>query len=185
MDADIAKFFYDLGQLKRVRRSGWWVAGIDDAESVAAHTFRTAAIAYVLAEIEGANPDRAAALAVFHDVAETRVNDQHHMAKSYGDNSEAESRVIDDQCAHLPSGLADRLRSLWSEAKERRTREGIIAKDADLLECLIQAREYEAQGSSSTRQWMDTARANLATDAAKKIADACLELSPSSWWQED
>ena len=65
MEADVAKYFYELGQLKRVKRSGWWLAGLRDPESVAEHAFRTAAIAYVLAAMEGANPEKAAALALF------------------------------------------------------------------------------------------------------------------------
>jgi putative hydrolase of HD superfamily len=29
---DIAKYLYEIGQLKRVKRSGWWMAGITDPE---------------------------------------------------------------------------------------------------------------------------------------------------------
>ncbi|PIX22726.1 MAG: HAD family hydrolase, partial [Deltaproteobacteria bacterium CG_4_8_14_3_um_filter_45_9] len=28
MGKDIAKFLYEMGQLKRVKRSGWWIAGV-------------------------------------------------------------------------------------------------------------------------------------------------------------
>ncbi|MBF0384955.1 MAG: HD domain-containing protein, partial [Candidatus Omnitrophica bacterium] len=37
--------FAEAGLLKRVKRSGWWVAGIKDPESVAEHSFRCAVIA--------------------------------------------------------------------------------------------------------------------------------------------
>jgi hypothetical protein len=40
---DMAKYLYEAGQLKRVKRSGWWIAGVKDPESVAEHSFRTAA----------------------------------------------------------------------------------------------------------------------------------------------
>ncbi|GAA2641235.1 HD domain-containing protein [Paractinoplanes durhamensis] len=36
----IAAFGYELGLLKRVRRTGWWHAGVRDPESVAEHTMR-------------------------------------------------------------------------------------------------------------------------------------------------
>ena len=43
---------------KRVKRSGWWVAGIDDPESVAEHSYRTALLGYILASLEGADPTK-------------------------------------------------------------------------------------------------------------------------------
>jgi len=185
VDADIAKFFYELGQLKRVRRSGWWVAGIDDPESVAEHTFRAAAIAFVIAEMEGANAEKAATLAIFHDLAESRVNDQHHLGKSYVETGDGESRAVDDQTRGLPQKVAERIRGLWRETGEKSSVEARIAKDADRLECLIQAREYEARGYVATGEWIETARATLVTETAKSIARACLSTDPASWWRQE
>ena len=34
MTHDLAKYLYEIGQMKRVQRSGWWFAGIRDPESV-------------------------------------------------------------------------------------------------------------------------------------------------------
>ena len=36
--AALAGFGYELGLLKRLRRTGWWHVGVDNPESVAAHT---------------------------------------------------------------------------------------------------------------------------------------------------
>jgi putative hydrolases of HD superfamily len=36
--SNIAKYLYEIGQLKRVKRSGWWMAEIVDPESVAEHS---------------------------------------------------------------------------------------------------------------------------------------------------
>ena len=102
MEKGIARYLFELGQLKRVRRSGWWVAGVDQPESVADHSFRCAAIAYLLAELEGANPERAAAIALFHDTGETRVNDQHRVGKTYVNWDGAEEKVVEDQLHRLP-----------------------------------------------------------------------------------
>ena len=52
----IAAFGYELGLLKRVRRTGWWHAGVRDPESVAEHTMRTAQLAALIAAEEGADP---------------------------------------------------------------------------------------------------------------------------------
>lgn len=52
----MAKYLYEMGQLKRVKRSGWWMAGITDTESVVEHSFRTAMLGYILASLERADP---------------------------------------------------------------------------------------------------------------------------------
>jgi 5'-deoxynucleotidase YfbR-like HD superfamily hydrolase len=54
---------YELGVLKRLRRTGWWHAGVRDPESVAEHSMRAAQLAALIAAEEGADPVRAAGLA--------------------------------------------------------------------------------------------------------------------------
>jgi putative hydrolase of HD superfamily len=71
----IIGFLFETGHLKRTPRSGWLMAGVPNAESVAEHSFRVGVIAYVIATLEGANADRAAALGLFHDVPESRTGD--------------------------------------------------------------------------------------------------------------
>jgi putative hydrolase of HD superfamily len=52
----LTNFLYEMGLLKRYKRTGWWIAGIDNPESIAEHSFRTAIIGYVLAVMsEGGN----------------------------------------------------------------------------------------------------------------------------------
>lgn len=64
-DGALAAYLTEAGHLKRTKRAGWWIAGVRDPESVAEHSFRVAVVGYVLALMEGANPDRTAALCVF------------------------------------------------------------------------------------------------------------------------
>jgi len=64
------------------------------------------------------------------------------------------------------------------EAKE--SAEAVCAKDADKLECLLQAVEYREQ-STDTRAWIDTSLASLKTASAKRIAQTALE-TPSLRW---
>lgn len=180
MDREVANFLYELGMLKRVQRSGWWLAGIRDPESVAEHCFRAAAIAYVLAEAEGADAGRAAVLALFHDRAEARVNDLHRLGKSYADWSAVEARASADQTRRLPEQLAASIDDLLGEARARTTLEARIAKDADSLECLLQAREYAAQGHA-VDEWEKSSVAELSTAAAKRLAQAILATPPGEW----
>src|SRR5438093_7292877 len=139
-EATLARYLYELGLLKRGRGSGWWLAGIREPESVAEHSFRAAAIAFFLAQMEGADLAKALAMALFHDSAEARLNDSHRLARSYLDWSGVEERVVLDQTRSIPAKLAAKLRGLLKEARAKNSLEARIAKDADRLECLLQAR---------------------------------------------
>ncbi len=98
----MAKYLYELGQLKRVRRSGWWIAGVENPESVAEHSFRTAVIAYFLAQLEGADPRRRLSWRLFHDISEARTNDLHRIVRRYVDWETIDKKVIEDQSKRLP-----------------------------------------------------------------------------------
>ena len=180
---DAAKYLYEIGQLKRVRRSGWWIAGIDHPESVAEHSFRTAVIGYVLAHLAGADLHKVATMCLFHDAHETRLNDVHRIARRYLPWGDAGERAAADQAARLPESAAKELTDFFRSWESPDSLEAQLARDADQLECLVQAREYQAQGHKDVQDWIDGCRAALKTDVAQALADECLRLEPSAWWQ--
>jgi putative hydrolases of HD superfamily len=180
---NIAKYLYEIGQLKRVKRSGWWMAGVADPESVAEHSFRTALLGYILASIEGADPQKTAVICLFHDMGETRINDLHKVAKRYINVGDREEAAFEEQAERLPQPIAKNVIAFMHDYEGRISLEAQLAHDADLLECLIQAREYQAQGHTAVKDWITNCYAGLKTDTAKSIAEACLSVEPSEWWQ--
>lgn len=94
----VARFLYEAGTLKQTKRTGWWMAGVRDPESVAEHSWRTALLASVIAKLEGADPAKAAFLAVWHDSQETRTGDVNHLGKKYAPSADPEA-VTADQVA--------------------------------------------------------------------------------------
>ncbi len=180
---DIMKYLYEIGQMKRVQRSGWWLAGITDPESVAEHSFRAAILGYVLASLEGADPQKTAMLCLFHDTHETRINDLHRVAKRYIETRQSEREAFREQVERLPQEIAMPITAFISEYEEKASLEAKVAHDADLLECLIQAREYQACGYADVQDWIVNCQAGLKTASAKDLADACLRTEPKEWWQ--
>ncbi|WP_028933376.1 HD domain-containing protein [Pseudonocardia spinosispora] len=176
----IASFAFELGLLKRIRRSGWWQVGLRDPESVAEHSLRVAQLATIIAAEEGADPARAALLAVWHDSQETRTGDIPHTARPYLDKP-VPAAITADQTQSLPDTTSKTVRAIVDEYEEQRTVEVRCAKDADKLECLIQAVEYREAGYSTVQGWIDSSRAALTTDTAARIADAALTTSPLAW----
>ena len=179
----LTAYFYEIGQLKYVKRSGWWMVGIKDPESVAEHTFRAAIIGYVLAHLEGADPEKTAMLCLFHDVHEARILDLHRTAKRYLTNEQGEQQAQIEQTQRLPSSLASAILAFQNGYDEKTSPEACLAHDADLLECLMQAREYQMQGYVHAREWIENCQRGLKTKTAKQIAESCLQVGSDSWWQ--
>jgi putative hydrolase of HD superfamily len=177
-----AAYLYEVGQLKHSRRSGWWLAGVSDPESIAEHSFRTAIVGYLLAQLEGVDQDRTALLCLFHDVPEARTGDIPTLAKHYITAS-SDVEVAKDQLAGLQTEAAGPLLDVFEEYFSRTSKEAIVAHDADKIECLIQAREYQLQGFHDVRAWIDSSLRGLKTESAKRLGAACLETDPGTWWK--
>ncbi|NYT92956.1 HD family hydrolase [Salinispora sp. H7-4] len=180
-DADGAmSFIFEAGVLKRAARTGWWFAGVKQPESIADHSFRTALIGLMLAAMEGADPARVSMLCVLHDTQETRITDIPHIAKRYL-TATPNTTVTADQVAAGPPAVADLITAAVAEYEAGETLEAIVARDADKLECLVQAVEYRHQGSNNVQRWIDSSRAALKTTSAHRLADAALNGQPLAW----
>ena len=177
---DITGFLYEIGQLKRYPRTGWLTAGVPQPESVADHSYRASVIAAVIAAMEGADPQRAAFLAIWHDSQETRTTDLSHLTKNYV-TPLPNVTVTSHQVRHLPEVLAAVVRGAVAEYEARETPEARCARDGDKIELLLQAREYADQGHPGLRPFMDSALQALATDSARDLAAEALRQGSLDW----
>ncbi len=177
----ILDWLFELGQLKRLPRSGWFRAGVDTPESVADHNLRAAQLAYVLARMEGhPDPERVCTMVVFHEIGEARVTDLDHVAKVYTER--AEDEAARDQLDQL-GPFGEPIFELWDDCEHQRTEAGRIAKDADKLEAALTGREYVENGHPAAQTWIDDTRKMLETDSAKRLIDALEETSFTRWWK--
>jgi putative hydrolase of HD superfamily len=180
---ELVNFFYEIGQLKRAKRSGWWTAGIKNPESIAEHAFRTAIIGYFLAKQEGANPDIVMRIALFHDIPEARLNDMHKIGQKYVDFKDAERKAFAEQMSSLPPELADDLKDTIEKYQTDGSREAAVARDADLLECACQAKEYIDAGYKATQDWIDNTRQIMKTESGKRLLEEINTMSSNDWWK--
>jgi putative hydrolase of HD superfamily len=178
--APLAAFGYELGVLKRIRRAGWWHAGVRDPESVAEHSARVAQLAAILAAEEGADAARASFLALWHDSQETRTGDLPHTVSDYLTKPEPR-QITADQTAKLPERSREMVRRAVDEYESQQTAEALCAKDADKLEMLLQAVEYRDIGVHRVDGWIDSARKSLKTETAQRIAEVAVSMSPLAW----
>ncbi len=179
----IAKYVFEAGMLKRVKRSGWWAEGIKDPETVAEHSFRTGIIALFLAKMEGLDDDsanRLCAAGLFHDMLETRIGDMNKITARYVTVKESlEGKVISDQIESLPRELKKAI----PDTKKLSPLERSILKDADYLECAFQAKEYSDMGNRGTFSWIASIETRLKTKSARKLILQMKRMDSNSWWE--
>lgn len=176
--------FAEAGLLKKIKRSGWWVAGIKDPESVAEHCFRCAVMGYYIAHLEKADISKVLLMALWNDVHEARINDLHKMGHFYIDFKRAEKKVFHDQIEHLDGAVKMELQALRREYEAQKTRESLIARDADILECLLQAKEYYDSGYAKAKKFFRTAPDHLKTRTARKLWQQIKRWDSSAWWEK-
>ncbi|MFC8596247.1 HD family hydrolase [Streptomyces atroolivaceus] len=176
----VGRFLYEAGTLKNTRRTGWWMAGVHNPESVAEHSWRTSLIASIIAKLEGADPAQAAFLAVWHDTQETRTGDVNHLGKKYAPAGDPQE-VTADQTEGMPEVLASAIRDLVAEYEAKESPEAICARDADKLECMLQGIEYKAQGYENAQRWIDNSKGRLVTETGKRLADELLGQGALDW----
>jgi 5'-deoxynucleotidase YfbR-like HD superfamily hydrolase len=178
--AGAADYLFEMGHLKHITRAGWLLLGIPQPETVAEHSFRVGITGLVLAVVEGADVGRVAALTLLHDSHESRIGDVPSVGRAYI-TSAAPEAVSAHQTAAMPNDVAKVLQDLKAEYEAAETIEARVARDADKLETLLQAMEYQAQGHN-TAAWQETSIDALRTDSAKQLAQAINSADPHGWW---
>ena len=173
----------EAGVLKSVRRSGWWMIGIKNGESVAEHSFRAALLGYVLAKMERVDPYPVVMMSLLNDLHEARINDLHKVGHRYIDFPAAEKRASAEQLAGLPPPIRREMAGWMKDLFDQRSRAGVIARDADLLECMIQGKEYFDQGHPRAIEWMKRPAHLLRTKSAKSLAKTLKQWKSDDWWQ--
>ena len=177
----IANFLFEVGMLKRTPRTGFRFLG-SGCESVAEHILRTIFIGYALSKLD---PDldelKVLKICLVHDLPEARTGDMNYMYKKYV--TVHEERAIRELTETLFFG--DEIKSIIDEFNEKKTREALIAHDADQLALILQLKEYGDLGNKYTGEWIEFARRRLHTDTARKLALSIIKTDSSEWWFKD
>ena len=139
-------FIRVVNSLEAIPRGGFVISGVQNAESVQAHSHGVALTALLLAEMEGTPFDRGRLLlmALLHDVAESRTGDiilrfQHYFPA--GALASAEKSAGDEILAPLPEAW----RNTHDEVLAGKTYEARLVRAADKLQMMIKLTAYEDQ----------------------------------------
>ena len=175
-------FLFEVSVLKRTHRTGWRNIDVIHSETVAEHVFLASQIAFLLGEMEKANSEKSALIALFHDNGEAKVGDIDLMGQTYLRSKEGEIKAFFDQIKGLI--CEKKLKKLYQEWKEQTTKEAIIAKDADLIELIIQAKHHLDKGNQLAKVWIKNAKRKLKTKSAKEIVKVIEKTKIDDWWKK-
>lgn len=136
--------------LKNIPRTGWLQRGIPPsvAETVAEHSFEVASILAVVA-MEGRgrlDTERLLLMGIMHDWGEAVAGDMpKSLTRRLGKKakSEAETKIMKELSQESGFGA---VQEIFEEYEGRRSPEAVVAKVADVLSTLRQARAYLARG---------------------------------------
>jgi len=173
----ITHFLFEVGMLKKTPRSGYKFLG-SGGESVADHSFRTAVIGYVLSHIAGIEPYKVTLMCLFHDLPETRTGDQNYMNKKYV--TADENQALLDQVKYLHFG--GEIKALIEEFQEGKSKEAMLAKDADQLDLMLELKVQLDLGNRQAKDWLLFAQKRLKTKEACLLADTILNMEWTEWW---
>ena len=167
--------------LQKTPRSGFQFLG-SGSESVAEHILRTIFIGYTLCKLEsGVDEARVLKLSLVHDLPEARTGDMNYVNKKYV--TVDERKAVEELAATLPFG--DEIRNAIDEFNEKKTKESLLARDADQLALILQLKEYGDLGNKYSKEWIGFAIKRLCTDTAKELAKTITETDSSEWWFKD
>jgi putative hydrolase of HD superfamily len=155
-------FLSTLSRTKMIPRSGWISHGVSlpDVESVADHSFSTALLATLMADIEfehgrRVDVERVLRMALLHDLSETLTFD---ISKEYltylGNRGKAIKNELDEAATrHVLTAIKEpkisrKYVTFQREFDAERSIESKIVHDADYLDILLQVVEYAKRGYS-------------------------------------
>ena len=176
-DKNLIKFILEVGKLKSVPRKGWVIRGVKNPESVAAHSFRAAIIAWFFSSRRRLDQETAIIMAVFHDLFTAVAGDttpydelidkikdekkririvenlpwigyraqKELLAKRRLDN---EAKALDKILKYLSPRQRRELKYFWLEYKTGTGKEGRFFRQADEIDSLLQALEYQTKNKN-------------------------------------
>ncbi len=165
---NILNFLIDVGRLKKVKRKGWVIRGIEDPETIAAHTFRMTIMAWILSCKGKLNTNKILKMSLIHDLCEVCAGDttpydkilprdkkqwkeifnnwprlsKKKKERFFLEKYKKEDKALKKLIKKLPPDLRKEIKGLWNAYERGLTKEGRFVRQVDRIENLLQALEY-------------------------------------------
>jgi putative hydrolases of HD superfamily len=144
---DLPLFFHSVLRLKSIKRAGWVSkVKVEEAESVADHTFSMATMAMLLSDMLGFDTPRVIKMVLMHDLAESIVGDYMPSDVTARQKLAKEKKAMKFILSSLPKRVRGEYEEIWLEYLHNRTEIAKFVHRIDKLEMALQANQYAKQG---------------------------------------
>jgi len=181
MDTDkLIKFMQYVNKLKNIKRAGWIERKIENPESIADHSFRTAVMAMIFAKKNNLDENKLIKMALVHDIAESIVGDTISIPRKMDEKMkkekfDKEEKAMRDIFSNLENGKE--FIDLWLEYEGQETPEAKFLKEIDRLEMFLQVYDYTEENKNKQLDvfWTDPWQYNINSPDLKKIFDEIMK----------
>jgi putative hydrolase of HD superfamily len=174
---ELGDFFQVIDNLKHSERQGWVDREIErPRDTVASHSFGSALIGWILAEEEGVDSDEVVKRALVHDLIMAFIPDLTPEDKGYENKEELEREKMEELLESLPDSISEEAEPMIrEEIGAIESEAGSIAKDADRLDTILQAKSYDNDGELFG-EFLENLGSDLDSEAAAGIRNRLEEL---------
>jgi putative hydrolases of HD superfamily len=179
---DLSLFFRSVLELKSIRRAGWVLkVQVEDAESVADHTFSMATIAMLLSDILGLDTHKVIKMVLMHDLAESIVGDYMPGDVTSRQKLAKERKAMRLILSGLPKGIREEYGEIWLEYLHNSSEIAKFVHRIDKLEMALQAYQYAKQGYADKllSPFFESAK-TVVGDAGDIVSEVLKSLRPAS-----
>ncbi len=170
----IINFVKLMGNLKKIKRSGWIrKVGVKEPESVADHTFRTAILCMIIGDMKKIDTLKMLRMALIHDSCESIIGDLMHYKD---EREELQKRQLEDDAmikilSLLPDDIKKNYSKIWKDFQDKESMEAKLVREMDKLEMVFQALEYEEEGYDKKKlsEFWDSAEPSIKDHDVKAI----------------
>lgn len=161
-------FFELVSKLSEIKRQGWLDRGIKHPESVADHSCQVAVMSIFEAERKGLDSQKAAKMALIHDLPEIYAGDitpYQHLPESQRaeaishwippseealeEKRKKEEEALQKIAQGLPLSFREPIMELWQEYNKGQTKEAKLVRRMDCMQRLLQAKKYRNKKGES------------------------------------
>ncbi len=147
---DLNPFLNSIIKLKSIKRAGWVSkVKVENAESVADHTFSMCAMGMLLSDMVGFDTYKVMRMVILHDLAESIVGDYMPGDIDSKQKIAEEKKAMSSILVDLPPHIRAEYEKIWLEYLKNETDIAKFVHRIDKLDMALQANQYSKQGYNS------------------------------------
>jgi putative hydrolase of HD superfamily len=178
------KYLFEIGLLGKLKNTCGYVTDVENPETIAQQAHRAAIAAHFIAKLEKANAPKARLMCLLYHSPEIRLSDTNKMEERYINVKKAKKEAFKEQISNLPADLKKEFSNLFEDVHSKKSKEAIIAEDANRIAFALREKEYLMRGYSSMKDELKGISRMLKTKTAKAMLKEIKKAKPEGWWRE-